>query len=233
MSGAEPSTWQAVRNAVLARIHAREWPPGAPIPNEADLAHELGCARATVNRALRALAEEGLIERRRRAGSRVAEHPVRKATFAIPVIRREIEAGGGVYAHRLLSAGRAVPPADVRARLRLSGSEPMLHVETLHLADGRPHGHEDRWVHLAAVPEIAGIDLTKVSANEWLVANVPFTSGDFVLAAATTDATLARHLDCSKGAALLVLERTTWNGETPITWMRLAHVPGYRMRTSI
>lgn len=233
MSGVEASTWQSVRDAVLARIHSREWPPGAPIPNEADLAQELGCARATVNRALRALAEEGLIERRRRAGSRVAEHPVRKATFAIPVIRREIEAAGGVYSHRLLVCQRAEPSAEVSARLRLRGAEPMLHVETLHLADGRAHGHEDRWVNLAAVPGIEGTDLARISANEWLVANVPFTGGDFVFTAAQADATLARHLGCAEGAALPVLERTTWNGEVPITWMRLAHAPGYRMRTRL
>lgn len=233
MSGAEPVTWQAVRDAVLARIHAREWPPGAPIPNEADLAEELGCARATVNRALRALAEDGLIERRRRAGSRVAAHPVRKATFAIPVIRREIEARGAAYSHLLLAMVRDRPPAPVRARLGLREDARMLHVETLHLADGRPHAHEDRWVNLAAVPEMARADLAAISANEWLVANVPFTRGDFTFAAEVAGPALARHLDCAEGAALLVLERTTWNGAQPITWMRLSHAPGYRMRTEI
>lgn len=233
MTGTEASTWQAVRDAVRARIHARDWPPGAPIPNEADLAGQLGCARATVNRALRALAEEGLIERRRRAGSRVAEHPVRKATFAIPVIRREIEAHGAAYSHLLLALERDRPPAAVRERLGLRGDARLLHVETLHLADGRAHAHEDRWVNLAAVPAIAKADLSAVSANEWLVANVPYTGGDFTFAAESADAGLAAHLGCADGSALLVLERTTWNGDTPITWMRLAHAPGYRMHTKI
>ena len=64
------------------RIYTREWEPGQSIPNEADLAIELGCARFTVNRALRTLAEVGLIDLRRRGGTRVALHPVRKATSA-------------------------------------------------------------------------------------------------------------------------------------------------------
>ncbi|MBS4011138.1 MAG: GntR family transcriptional regulator, partial [Roseovarius sp.] len=59
------NTWQLIQDKVLRRIHAREWPPGTGIPNEADLSREFGCARATVNRALRALAEARLIERRR------------------------------------------------------------------------------------------------------------------------------------------------------------------------
>ena len=55
--------WQSVQDEVLRRIHAREWPPGALIPNEADLAIEFGCARSTVNRALRSLAESGWLDR--------------------------------------------------------------------------------------------------------------------------------------------------------------------------
>ena len=63
--------WRSVHDEVLRRIHAREWAPGSLIPNEADLALEFGCARSTVNRALRTLAEAGLLDRRR-AGSAMA-----------------------------------------------------------------------------------------------------------------------------------------------------------------
>ena len=65
--------------------------PGEFIPNEADLALELGCARTTVNRALRAVAETGLLDRRRKVGTKVTTNPVRKATISIPIIRQEIE----------------------------------------------------------------------------------------------------------------------------------------------
>ena len=91
MSGGEFNSWQSVQAEVLRRINAREWKPGDFIPNEAELAIEFGCARATVNRALRALAESGLLDRRRKAGTRVSLNPVRKATLDIPVIRYEIE----------------------------------------------------------------------------------------------------------------------------------------------
>ena len=66
------TSWQAVADEVLARIRRRDWAPGDLIPNEVDLAGEMGCARTTVNRALRHLAEAGYLERRRKAGTRVA-----------------------------------------------------------------------------------------------------------------------------------------------------------------
>ncbi|MFC3117536.1 GntR family transcriptional regulator [Jhaorihella thermophila] len=90
---------------------------GSP-PHEADLARELGCARATVNRALRAVAEDGLIERRRRAGSRVALHPVRKARLDIPVIRVEVESRGLPYHFSLTSKSDELPPPAIRARMK-------------------------------------------------------------------------------------------------------------------
>ncbi|WP_309664278.1 GntR family transcriptional regulator [Tabrizicola sp.] len=89
--------WESIRAEVLRRIRARDWLPGALIPGEAALAVEFGVARATVNRALRDLAEAGVVERRKRAGTRVAELPVRRARLDIPVIRQDVEARGLVH----------------------------------------------------------------------------------------------------------------------------------------
>lgn len=101
--------WEAIRDEVMGRVRARRWPPGALIPNEKVLATEFGVARATVNRALRELAEAGVLERRRRAGTRVAALPVRKATLDIPVIRQEVDPRGG-------RAGRRARHRAVRDR---------------------------------------------------------------------------------------------------------------------
>ena len=56
------ATYKSVKSDMLARITDREWAPGDLIPNEEDLARNYGCSRATVNRALRELAEAGLVE---------------------------------------------------------------------------------------------------------------------------------------------------------------------------
>ena len=76
MSKSKNQSWLGVQEEVLRRIRDREWQPGEQIPNEADLALELNCARTTVNRALRSIADSGLIQRRRKAGTFVALNPV-------------------------------------------------------------------------------------------------------------------------------------------------------------
>ncbi len=232
-SSDEIRNWQAVQAEVLRRLHTRQWRPGELIPNEAELAREFGCARATVNRALRALAEAGLLDRRRKAGTRVALHPVRKATLDISIVRIEVEGRGQSYDYRLLSRDELPAPEPLRVRLKLGDGAPLLHLRALHLADGNGHMVEDRWINAAAVPAIRDADLSRISANEWLVMHASFSEGDIGFSAASASADEARLLGCDAGAALFVIDRTTWNRDLAITSARLAFAPGYRMQTVI
>ncbi|MBL9046407.1 MAG: GntR family transcriptional regulator, partial [Tabrizicola sp.] len=174
--------WEDIRADVLRRIRAREWPPGGLIPGEEALAVEFGVARATVNRALTALAEAGVIERKKRAGTRVAELPVRRARLEIPVIRLDVLGRGLTYGFKLLADRMAPAPVPVTARLGLPEGAPMRYLETLHLAGGRPFVHEMRWLNPAAL-QGATPDFAKLSANEWLVTEVSLVSGDIAFTA--------------------------------------------------
>jgi len=139
MIGSTRTNWRDVMAEVERRIYTREWQPGQSIPNEADLAIELGCARVTVNRALRTLAEIGLLDRRRKAGTRVALHPVSKATLPIPLIRNEIEASGKSYGYYLLSQKTEPAPTLVTKQFALKEDVPLRHVIALHMADNKPY----------------------------------------------------------------------------------------------
>lgn len=218
--------WQEVRDEALRRIRARDWPPGARIPDEAALAAELGCTRVTVNRALRDLAEAGLLERRRKGGTRVPLMPVRRAVLSIPIIRQDIAARGQVPGYRLLSDRPEPAPEAVRQAL---GDGALRHVVALHLADGAPYCLEDRWL---GAGQAEGVSFATLSANEWLVGNVSYAEASLAFAALPADATLAAALGCAERAALLVLERQT-RGEAPITWVRLVYAPGHRVEAGL
>ncbi len=230
---AELSSWQAVQDEVLRRIRTREWSPGEVIPNEADLARSFGCSRTTVNRALQMLADKGLLDRRRRAGTRVAIHPVRKAMLSIPMIRQEIEGQDRAYGYALLHRQRRSPPLKIKKRMKLCSTAPTLHVQALHLSDETPYLFEDRWINITAVPEIVDADLKRESANEWLLVHAPFTHGDIAFTAASASAKEAELLDTQIAEALFIVERLTWADETAITSVRLTYASGYRLQTVI
>lgn len=233
MTLADTNSWQGIRAEVMRRIAEGEWRPGDLIPGEVELAEEFGCARATVNRALQDLADSGLVERKRKAGTRVALNPVRKVTVEVPVIRQDVEARGSRYSFDLLGRREMTPSPAIAAQYGLRDDAPLVGLWTLHRADEAPFALEERWVNLSVVPEFSNVDLAAVSANEWLVRHMPLSRAEFSFSAGNASASEARLLACEPGAALFIVNRTTWAGDAPITAVRLAYAPGYVMETVV
>jgi len=225
--------WQDIQDEALRRIQSREWPPGGLIPKETALAREFGCARATVNRALQGLADAGWLERRRRAGTRVALSPQRRAQLAIPLIRHEIEARGQSFSHTILSRRTTMMPPPQQASLMLKDPSEAHHVQTLYLADARAFAFEDRWVNLAAVPGFAMADLQATNPNEWLVQNAPFAHGTLDYSAAAAGSEAAIHLNCKPNTPLMTLERHTFGPDAPVTHLRLTYTADFHLHLKI
>ncbi|MEP1229306.1 MAG: UTRA domain-containing protein [Litorimonas sp.] len=228
-----PHTHNTIRENMLSRIQSGEWALGDKIPVETSLAQEYGCARATVNRALQSLADQGLLIRKRKGGTRVCKLPVRYAKFEIPVIREHVEALGSVYHHKILDMKLSSSTASIRERLRLDTKDKVLRVDTLHMADGHAFAYEERWINIAAVPAILNAPLEQISANEWLVKEVPFSNGDVIFSAIGADKTTAKALETHIGTALFTVERTTWSLDEFITTMKLYYKEGYQLRSRL
>ncbi|TYC48258.1 UTRA domain-containing protein [Rhodobacterales bacterium] len=233
MALSETNSWTGIREILLRRINDREWSPGEQIPHEAALAEEFGCARATVNRALRDLADSGLVIRKRRAGTRVAQSPPQRATLTIQVIREEVEALGRSYRHSLLGRTEKPLPPALHGAFPVAPDADQLFLTTLHFADERPYAYEERTINPDAALDARSVDFSKISANEWLVHNAPYSHGDLAFFPVSADERLSQKLDTAPGTALFAMERTTWAGETPITHVRMIFAAGYRMRTGI
>ncbi|OCW56501.1 UTRA domain-containing protein [Hoeflea olei] len=233
MTIADTNSWRGIQAELLRRINEREWLPGSLVPSEADLAIEFGCARATVNRAMREMADAGLLDRKRKAGTRVALHPTSRVVLDIPIIRLEVEQRGAEWRYSLIESSAEPASLALTSRLGLPRDSEMLHVRSLHYADNRPFLHEDRWINLDLLPHVRSVDFSAISANEWLIQNAPYTAGDISFSAMGADAGLADLLDAPEGAALFVIDRITWDKDRPVTAVRLSYAPGYRMNTKI
>lgn len=224
-------TYKEVKSDILAKIVRGDWGPGDLVPNEMDLAAGYGCARATVNRAMRELADDGIIERRRKAGTRVRMAPIRQARFNIPSVRDEIEAKGALYRYTLVSRSVEIAPDWLRARLQLSVDGKVLHLICMHYADGIAYEHEDRWINLTALPKVEIVDFTTCAPTEWLVSAIPFSDAEINFSAGSADQKLSDFLACSVGAPLFTIERSTWWENDAITYVRFSYRPGHCMTT--
>ena len=227
------SGYKEIERVFRDRISSGEWAPGALLPSEAELAAEFKCARGTISRAMAELNRSGIVTRKRRAGTKVNDLPLRPATFHIPVVREGVESSGKRYSFALLERNVINPSAIVRARMNVASNRMLLHLRTLHMADHQPYIHEDRWVNFDIVPEILATNLEVISANEWLVRNAPLSRGELLFSARSAELPETDALCVESGAALFIMERITWMGDAAITFVTMAFRPGYQMRTRI
>lgn len=230
MTFADRQSWKDIREEIRSRILNSTYKPGDKLPRDQDIATELECARSTVQRAMSSLADDGIIERKRKGGTIVKPDPVTRATLNIPITKVEIEARGLKYEHRLISSEVANAPPAILDHFRVASLAPAMRVRALHMAAGRPYVLEDRWICLETVPEFREIDLSRVSANEWLVRNRPYSRCEVQIHAAPVQQDDANLMEVPQGSAMLVLERTTWIGDEPITHVKATHTADYSIK---
>ncbi|MFV0293256.1 MAG: phosphonate metabolism transcriptional regulator PhnF [Paracoccus sp. (in: a-proteobacteria)] len=90
------SLWQSIADTLRREIAAGQWRPGNQLPPEAQLAARFGVNRHTLRRAVRVLAEEGLLFSRRGAGVFVAATPLEYRLGERVRFHRNIELAGHV-----------------------------------------------------------------------------------------------------------------------------------------
>jgi GntR family histidine utilization transcriptional repressor len=211
---------QRIRSDIEARIRSGEWAPGHRAPTEAELMGQYGCSRMTVNKAMIALVEAGLIVRRKRAGSFVARPRVHAPVLNIPDIQSEIVARGEAYAFRLLARTVRAADRDSPEEVELAAGGKLLALEGVHDAGGRPFALERRLVSLKAAPDMEAADFTRVPPGAWLLEHVAWTEAESRISAVNADADDARLLALDEGAACLVVDRRTWREGQHVTRVR-------------
>ena len=218
--GSGPPLHQRIRTEIEAKILSGEWGPGYRIPFEHELTEQYGCSRMTVSKAISALAEAGLVTRRRRAGSFVARPKVHSAVLDIPDLRSEIEGRGEAYAFKLVACTPRAPKAKNAEEIELGGGGDLLALRGVHFANGRPFAVEDRLISLAAAPLARNVDFVAHPPGAWLLEHIPWTEAENRISALAADAEAAHLLAIPLGTACLAVERRTWRAGEGVTKVR-------------
>jgi GntR family transcriptional regulator, histidine utilization repressor len=211
-----------IRRDIEGRIRSGEWPPGHRIPFEHELMAQYACSRMTVNKVLAMLADAGMIERRRRAGSFVARpHPhMEQVALEIPDIPVEVAARGHAYRFELLERQQRAPRTELAQEAEVAAGGTLLALHCLHYADGRPFALEQRVINPVAVPEALQMDFAVVVPGSWLLQHVPWTRAEHRISAVGANAAQAARLQVVVGTACLLIDRQTWRGDQTVTFVR-------------
>lgn len=145
--------YQAIAEVLRARVRGGDYAAGRLLPSESELSGEFAASRVTVRRALELLRDEGLVAARQGFGWFVSAAPVRQSLGRLATIEAQMADSGMSPQRRILEFAFVPAGAGVR---RVLGTDHVLRVRRLNLADGQPFAVVTVWC-----PAELGQDLSR------------------------------------------------------------------------
>ena len=204
-----------------------QWPAGALMPSEAELVAQFGVSRMTVNRALRELQAEGLVERTQGVGTFAAQLHKVSSTLTIADLHEEIVGRGHHHESRVHLQQREPANAQLAAQLGVTAGSAVFHTLIVHLESGVPLQCEDRYVNPAVAPHYLQADFTRITPTLELFNTTALWRAQYSIEADQATPHEAQLLGVPANTACLIMVRRTFTREAPITIARLVH-PGKR-----
>ena len=240
--------YQRIKNAILDNIHSGKWQAGNAISTEMALAEEFGVSRMTVNRALKELSEERVLERRQGSGTFVAQQQFNHTFVEVRNIAQDLKSANRDYQAKVVSKrgitasmlndelrrkfclNKAIKSSelkdatDIRSIKNIDSEAAVLYeVKIIHFADGQPIQFEERWVDALKVPEFIEQDFSVVNTSDYLIAKSPLERGSYTIRALAAPDEIAALLQIAPHSPTLVLCRQTYSAGQVLTFVKMWH----------
>lgn len=196
-----------VRDLLLDRISTGIWKPGASVPNEQEIARDLGVSSGTVRKALDTLEQDRLIVRRRGRGTFVIDQSSGDRSIRFSNIRDSL---GRRVTGQMELIEQTIDGANEmeQERLRLRQGEPVLRTIRVRRFDAQPYMYEECSIALNRIPGFDG-----VSAGNYLISAIAQKHGvhlsrareRLTIVSAATE--VAERLGVPPGTHLIQLDR--------------------------
>ncbi len=211
-----------IKDMLKSRIACGEYLPSARIPSESELAGKLNVSRMTINKVVNELVREGLLYRHQGKGTFVASRKIDQWFFRITSFNGDMLSKGLIPSTAVLEKRVLNPPNDVQKSLSLSPKEKVIFIKRLRYANNEPMMLESRYLNYKFCKKILKESLDKESIHELLIYkySLPLTKVNQYLEAVKIDGNDASLLGVKPGEPGFLLSRTTFTGESPITWVR-------------
>jgi GntR family histidine utilization transcriptional repressor len=204
------------------------WPPGALMPSEAELVTRFAVSRMTVNRALRELQSEGLVQRTQGVGTFAAPLHRVSSTLTIRDLHDEIESRGHRHTARVVRLRAEKAGAALAAQLGIATGARVYRSLIVHEEDGVPLQCEDRYVNPACAPGYLEQDFARgPTPTHYLFQVTALWRAQYAIESARPTPQEASLLGIGADEPCLVVTRRTFTRDAAITIARLVH-PGTR-----
>jgi GntR family transcriptional regulator len=202
-----------VHDWLVGQIAAGAWKPGAPIPNEQDLAKQAGVSAGTMRKALDQMEADQLILRKQGRGTFVVDHTSEENILRFVNLRDRNGARIACVGEMLAQTVRSAT-AEEQERLQLGASEPVVATKRLRRHHDRPLLVEERCL---AVSHFPGLKASDVGDYRIIVLaqkhGLHYGKAIENVALSTATPEHAELLSVDVGAPLLKLDRVIFAGD--------------------
>jgi len=202
-----------------------EYPNGAFLPSEFEIASTFGVSRITAKRALNELAEAGLAVRQRGRGTRVRNKGGGTVVSgSMQSLTDSLRANARNQRVEVKEFAYLAPPAEVAAALRLAPGADTQRAVRVCSADGEPYSHLITYIPAELGAQWTAAELERSGMMAQLGrAGVPIAFADQVVTASLADGELAAALDVAIGSPLIRAVRTSYAANGVPTEYLIAH----------
>ncbi|WP_258360773.1 GntR family transcriptional regulator [Moorella sulfitireducens] len=189
---------------------------GDLFPTDKQLMEKYDVSSITVRRAVAALVDEGLLERRPGKGTFVKREPVEETLGKLTGFFEEMKARGYEPSARIIFTGPVADPAKEKQKvpaLRVFGDEPLFLIEKVQQMNGQPITYLRSYWPYEYGSRLAGEDLERHGLYELVEEKLGLAleRAEQTISAGRAGKAEAAYLQVKVGSPLLIMERTAYD----------------------
>ena len=205
--------YQKIQRAIRQRIEAKQLKPGDAVSSERELARIHNVSLMTARHALATLEREGVVERRRGAGTFVA--PPRIQFNKLMSYTEQMASRGLTPSSKVVNAKIVEDEQEIAARLGLGAASRMVKIERVRLTTDEPFAMETCYLPAAEFSELINAPLARGSLFAVLERDygIELAYADEEVDATVAEGRVAQLLNLRVGAPLLRIRQVIYSSK--------------------
>jgi len=205
--------FRQVKEFIQEQINSGVYKKGDKIPTEQELTLKFKVSRQTVNKAIRDLANENVVERFARSGTFVKEKSTSPSTTLLELknIAHEIKSRGNDYSSEVLTLKEIKANEELAKILNIVKDQKVYLSEIIHKENNIPVRFDIRYVKISVAPEYIKQDFKQITPHEYLEIHNPAQRTENTIEAKIVSKRIQKILEISKNEPCLLVSRLVYS----------------------
>lgn len=216
MSGYMP-IYKQVYSELKQMVKDGIYPAGSYLPTESQLEQQFDISRTTVRKAVKLLAEEGLVVVKQGCGTEVQDISFSQRLNKVTSFSETLREKGYEVTTQGMSIEIIPAPAQIASLLNIDEGSPVYYLQRVQCANNQPIGIMENYLIASLFPELEQHANTFVSLYNFLEEfyGLTISSANEKISAASATFIESQILQIPVGSPLLVSRRVTYSNDSP------------------